>query len=90
VGGPRETVCRRGEQDGESYQSIQPSKDTCPIWQDQSGQQNEALTSHALGSQGMVHPDEKIESDGLGFLHVDEPHGEGGSKTANQWNPKHG
>ena len=53
-------------------------------------QQNEALTLQALRSQGMVHPDEKSESDGLGLLHVDELHGKQGFENANQWNPKYG
>jgi hypothetical protein len=74
----------------EIYLIVSTIKRSSQIWQDQSCPQNEALTLQALVSQGMVHPDEKSESDTLGLLCVDEPHGEGGGENANQWNPKYG
>ena len=72
-------------QDRESYQSFQPSKDTCPIWQDQSCQQNEALTLQALGSQGMVHPDEKIQMVEVFFISMSHT-----VKEAARLHPKYG
>jgi hypothetical protein len=41
-------------QHGEGCQSIQPLKGACPLWQDQSCPQNEALKMQALEGQGMV------------------------------------